>query len=267
MIEAQGYGDALALRERFQARYQEAEKERRRFYQMFEDAKAIWLRLAKCGRKFGLDTLIVDAENELRALTPEVDLLEWFDIADGATLNGYAPPQTDLFSVLEMPLVEEAVDIPPSVSTPILRVDVEETWQSAVDQACARMTEQEARSDAIQNTSLLLDYRRQTLDDVLREYETYGAALTWEETEDAQEKGLLAREGSPSVDLRSPYVPYYAWIREVYKSVEPESASKQRAYQEVQRLFDEEYGESMRETHGKEMLLSKSTIRRALGEL
>lgn len=234
---------------------------------MFEDVKAIWLRLAQCGRKFGLDTLIVDAEKELRTLMPEVDLLEWFDIADGAMLNGYAPPQTDLLSVLEMPLVEETVDIPPLASAPILRVDVEETWQSAVDRAYASMIEQEARAAAAQNTSLLLDYRRQTLEDVLREYETYGAALTWEETEDAQEKGLLARERTPLVDLRAPYVPYYTWIREVYESVEPESVSKQRAYQEVQRLFDEEYGESMRETHGKEMLLSKSTIRRALGEL
>ncbi|MEL6443174.1 MAG: hypothetical protein AAF089_04285 [Bacteroidota bacterium] len=247
LIEAQGYGDALALLERLGSKYYSAEKERHRRFEMVNDVKEVRSDLARLGRTHGLDGQVVESMDNLLVLSARTDFLEWVGTGAEATLNGYARSE-----------------VSPS---PIFRVSVEETWEAAVAQAHALTVERKTRARSTQNRALLLDYRLQTLDDVLREYETYGAALTWEETEEAQSAGALSRSEPLSVDTRSPYVPYYDWIRATFESAEPEHDSKQAAYEEVVRRFDEEHGERMRALYGKEMLLSTSTVRRALGEL
>lgn len=69
------------------------------------------------------------------------------------------------------------------------------------------------------------------------------------------------------LDARSPYRPHYGWIRAKYEEVRPDFKSNSAAYGKVKELFDQEHGERLREAFGKEMLISTSTIRRALGEI
>ncbi|MEL6772221.1 MAG: hypothetical protein AAFP18_14255, partial [Bacteroidota bacterium] len=164
LIEAQGYGDALALLERLGSKYYAAEKERHRRFEMVNDVKEVRSDLARLGRTHGLDGQVVESMDNLLLLSARTDFLEWVGTGAGATLNGYARSE-----------------VSPS---PIFRVSVEETWEAAVAQAHALMVERKTRAKSVQNRVLLLDYRCQTLDDVLREYETYGAALKWEEVEE-----------------------------------------------------------------------------------
>ncbi|MEL7363211.1 MAG: hypothetical protein AAFN13_14145 [Bacteroidota bacterium] len=253
LIEGQGYSDALALLERLGSKYYAAEKERHRRFEMVNDVKEVRSDLARLGRTHGLDGQVVESMDNLLVLSARTDFLEWVGTGAGATLNGYARSE-----------------VSPS---PIFRVSVEETWEAAVAQAHALMVERKARARSTQNRALLLEYRRQALDDVLREYETYGAALTWEETEQARDRSELADEKVP---YNRRHKPRYQWLcnqyaavlREAESNAVDETVSKLPLRLLVAEQYEREFGPELRELYGKEEAgtIGEGTVRNALHE-